>query len=37
MDENFRFLEQILEYYHQLNREGKIESQNLLEIYSNIK
>jgi len=37
MDENFKFLEQILEYYHQLNREGKIESQNLLEIYSNIK
>jgi len=37
MDENFRFLEQLLEYYYQLNREGKIESQNMLEIYSNIK
>jgi hypothetical protein len=37
MNENFKFLEQVLEYYHQLNREGKIESQNLLEIYSNIK
>jgi len=37
MDENFKFLEQVLEYYHQLNREGKIESQNMLEIYSNIK
>ena len=37
MNENFKFLEQVLKYYHQLNREGKIESQNLLEIYSNIK
>ena len=37
MDENFKFLEQVLKYYHQLNREGKIESQNMLEIYSNIK
>ena len=37
MNENFKFLEQVLEYYHQLNREGKIESQNMLEIYSNIK
>ena len=37
MDENFNFLEQALEYYHQLNREGKIVSQNLGEIYSNIK
>jgi len=37
MDENFKFLEQVLEFYHQLNQEGKIESQNLLEIYSNIK
>jgi len=37
MDENFKFLEQVLEYYYQLNREGKIESQNMLEIYSNIK
>jgi peptidoglycan/xylan/chitin deacetylase (PgdA/CDA1 family) len=37
MDENFKFLEQVLGFYHQLNREGKIESQNLAEIYSNIK
>ena len=37
MDENFKFLEQVLEYYRQLNQEGKIESQNMLEIYSNIK
>ena len=37
MNENFKFLEQVLEYYHQLNLEGKIESQNMLEIYSNIK
>ena len=37
MNENFKFLEQVLEYYHQLNRDGKIESQNMLEIYSNIK
>jgi hypothetical protein len=37
MDENFKFLEQVLKFYHQLNQEGKIESQNLLEIYSNIK
>jgi peptidoglycan/xylan/chitin deacetylase (PgdA/CDA1 family) len=37
MDENFRFLEQVLKFYHQLNQAGKIESQNLLEIYSNIK
>ncbi len=37
MDENLKFLDQVLEYYHQLNREGKIESQNMLEIYSNIK
>jgi hypothetical protein len=37
MDENFRFLEQVLEFYQQLNLEGKIESQNLVEIYSNIK
>lgn len=37
MDENFKFLERVLKYYHQLNREGKIESQNMLEIYSNIK
>lgn len=37
MDENFKFLEQVLKFYQQLNREGKIESQNLVEIYSNIK
>jgi len=37
MNQNFKFLDQVLEYYHQLNREGKIESQNMLEIYSNIK
>ncbi|HKC36668.1 MAG TPA: polysaccharide deacetylase family protein [Chitinophagaceae bacterium] len=37
MDENFNFLEQALEYYRQLNSEGKIVSQNLDEIYSNIK
>jgi len=37
MDENFKFLEQVLEFYQQLNLEGKIESQNLVEIYSNIK
>jgi peptidoglycan/xylan/chitin deacetylase (PgdA/CDA1 family) len=37
MDENFDFLEQILKFYRQLNLEEKIESQNMLEIYSNIK
>ena len=37
MDENFKFLEQVLAYYQHLNKEGKIESQNMLEIYSNIK
>jgi len=37
MDENFDFLEQVLLFYHQLNQEEKIESQNLLEIYSNIR
>jgi len=37
MDENFKFLEQVLKYYHQQNRKGKIESQNMFEIYSNIK
>ena len=37
MDENFKFLEQVLEFYHKLKQEGKIESQNLFEIYSNIK
>jgi peptidoglycan/xylan/chitin deacetylase (PgdA/CDA1 family) len=34
MDENFNFLEEVLKFYHQLNQEGKIESLNLLEIYS---
>jgi len=33
-DENFIFLESVLKFYRQLNREGKIESQNLIEIYS---
>jgi peptidoglycan/xylan/chitin deacetylase (PgdA/CDA1 family) len=37
MDENFNFLEKALAYYDQLNRQGKIVSQNLDEIYSNIK
>ena len=37
IDENFKFLEQVLKFYRQLNQEEKIESQNLLEIYSNIK
>ncbi|HEU5167822.1 MAG TPA: hypothetical protein VFU29_19890 [Chitinophagaceae bacterium] len=37
MDENFKFLEQVLKFYSQLNHEGKIESQNMFEIYSNIK
>ena len=35
MDENFEFLENVLKYYEQLNKEGKIHSQNLIEIYSN--
>ena len=37
MDENLKFLEQVLKFYHQLNQEEKIESQNMLGIYSNIK
>jgi peptidoglycan/xylan/chitin deacetylase (PgdA/CDA1 family) len=37
MDENFKFLEQVLKFYWQLNQEEKIESQNMFEIYSNIK
>jgi hypothetical protein len=37
MDENLKFLEQVLKFYHQLNQGEKIESQNMLEIYSNIK
>lgn len=32
-DENFKFLEEVLKFYHQLSKEGKIESQNLMEIY----
>lgn len=35
MDENFSFLEKILKFYQQLNREGKIESQTLEQIYMN--
>jgi peptidoglycan/xylan/chitin deacetylase (PgdA/CDA1 family) len=35
MDENFEFLENVLKYYDQLNKSGKIHSQNLIEIYSN--
>jgi len=37
IDENFKFLEQVLEFYWQLNEEGKIESQNLMEIYLRTK
>lgn len=37
MDENVKFLEEVFKYYHQLNREGKIESLNLLEIHSRIQ
>jgi peptidoglycan/xylan/chitin deacetylase (PgdA/CDA1 family) len=37
MDENFEFLERVLKFYSQLNQQEKIESQNMLEIYSNIK
>jgi hypothetical protein len=37
MEENFTFLEQVLKFYQQLNQEEKIESQNMLEIYSSIK
>ena len=37
MDENFEFLERVLKFYRQLNEQEKIESQNMLEIYSNIK
>jgi len=37
MDENLRFLEQVLKFYQQLNKEGKIESLNLLEIYLRTK
>jgi peptidoglycan/xylan/chitin deacetylase (PgdA/CDA1 family) len=36
IDENFRFLEVILQYYSRLNKEGKMESLNLFEIYSHI-
>lgn len=37
MDENFNFLEQALKFYQQLNREEKIESLNLMEIYLRTK
>jgi peptidoglycan/xylan/chitin deacetylase (PgdA/CDA1 family) len=37
MNENFKFLEQVLEFYQQLRKEGKIESQNLMEIYLRTK
>jgi len=37
MDENFNFLEQVLKFYQQLNREEKIESLNLMEIYLRTK
>jgi peptidoglycan/xylan/chitin deacetylase (PgdA/CDA1 family) len=36
-DENFLFLEKVMKYYRQLNLEGKMESQNLIEIYSNTR
>ena len=36
MDENFWFLETILQHYGSLNKEGKMESLNLFEIYSHI-
>lgn len=34
-EENFEFLEGVLKFYRQLNQEGKMTSQNLIEIYSN--
>lgn len=37
MDENFKFLEEVFKYYHQLKEDGKIESLNLLEIHSRIQ
>ncbi len=33
-EENFRFLEKIFKAYDQLNREQKMESQNLIEIFT---
>jgi hypothetical protein len=37
MDENFDFLEKILDFYQQLNKEQKMESLNLFEIYQRTK
>jgi len=37
MEENFDFLEKILKVYQQLNKEQKMESLNLLEIYQRTK
>ena len=37
MDENFEFLEKLLNVYQQLNKEQKMESLNLLEIYQRTK
>jgi len=37
MDENFNFLEQVLQFYQKLHREEKIESLNLMEIYLRTK
>jgi hypothetical protein len=37
MDENFDFLERVLRFYHQLNKEQKMESLNLMEIYQRTK
>ena len=34
IEENFSFLEKILKVYSKLNQEDKMESQNLMEIYS---
>lgn len=34
MEENFSFLEKVLKFYHQLNKQGLIHSQNMFEIYS---
>ena len=37
MEENFKFLEQVLKFYKQLHLDGKIESLNLMEIYLRTK
>ena len=37
MEENFDFLEKILKVYQQLNKEQKMESLNLMEIYQRTK